>query len=140
MAIENSMQQDPEMIQPIDSAQFAQQEPQPLYSQMRPDQRAAIAGEFHRLLLLAGDPNADRLLSGSPGAVTPEVATQIHTYTQQHHPEIFGEVMHHPVTVAALEAPGVKPPEAEDANADLKGVATGVNDKPAERPTTNLLP
>lgn len=119
----------------MSSSDFDTSNPDSLYAQMRPDQRTVIANEFIRLLTIAGDPAVERLRqdveaaeeyvppqasnpvdeqaaaqtvasSEHPVRVTAEQVSRLHTYTREHHPDIFAQVMHHPVTVAALEAPG----------------------------------
>src|SRR5258707_9116136 len=117
------------------SGDFDTSNPDSLYAQMRPDQRPFTANEFIRLLTIAGDPAVEQLrqdveaaeeyvppqasnpederavahtvaASEHPVRVTTEQVSRLHTYTREHHPDIFTQVMHHPVTVAALAAPG----------------------------------
>src|SRR5260370_16002973 len=119
----------------MSSGDFDTSNPDSLYAQMRPDQRTVIANEFIRLLTIAGDPAVEQLrqdveaaeeyvppqasnpederavahtvaASEHPVRVTTEQVSRLHTYTREHHPDIFAQVMHHPVTVAALAAPG----------------------------------
>lgn len=52
--------------------------------------------------------------------LSPEQVARIHAYTRDRHPDLFEQVMHHPVTVSAMSAPG-----AED--------ATAASDEQAER-------
>src|SRR5260221_1403390 len=109
--------------------------PDSVYAQMRRDQRTVIANEFIRWLTIGGDPAVEQLRQGMEAAeeyvppqasnpederaaartvassehpvrVTAEQVSRLHTYTREHHPDIFAQVMHHPVTVAALAAPG----------------------------------
>lgn len=119
----------------MNSGDFDTSNPDSLYAQMRPDQRTVIANEFIRLLTIAADPAVEQLRqdveaaeeyvppqasnpederaathtvasSAHPVRVTTEQVSRLHTYTRDHHPDIFAQVMHHPVTVAALAAPG----------------------------------
>jgi hypothetical protein len=119
----------------MSSGDFDTSNPDSLYAQMRPDQRTIIANEFIRLLTIAGDPAIEQLRqdveaaeeyvppqasnpvderaaahtvasSEHPVRVTAEQVSRLHTYTREHHPDVFAQVMHHPVTVAALAAPG----------------------------------
>jgi hypothetical protein len=119
----------------MNSGDFDTSNPDSLYAQMRPDQRTVIANEFIRLLTIAGDPAVEQLrqdveaaeeyvppqasnpederavahtvaASEHPVRVTTEQVSRLHTYTREHHPDTFTQVMHHPVTVAALAAPG----------------------------------
>jgi hypothetical protein len=119
----------------MNSGDFDTSNPDSLYAQMRPDQRTVIANEFIRLLTIAGDPAVEQLrqdveaaeeyvppqasnpederaathtvaASEHPVRVTVEQVSRLHTYTREHHPDIFAQVMHHPVTMAALAAPG----------------------------------
>lgn len=105
----------------ISMDQFTHADPTRIYRQMRPDQWTAIANEFLRLLTIAGDPQADRFaaevaptnqLHTPTPPKTLEQAVAIHTYTRDHHPNLFAQVTQHPVTVASLEAPGA-PTEPE---------------------------
>jgi hypothetical protein len=119
----------------MNSGDFDTSNPDSLYAQMRPDQRTVIANEFIRLLTIASDPAVEQLRqdveaaeeyvppqashpederaaahtvasSEHPVRVTTEQVSRLHTYTREHHPDIFAQVMHHPVTLAALAAPG----------------------------------
>ena len=116
----------------ISQDDFTTADPKALYARMRPDQRTAIANEFIRLLRLAGDPGVARFTGedadGEPGAGTetvrksfdarppelesPEQVASIHTYTREHHPDIFEQVAHHPVTIASLAHAGERVEEA----------------------------
>jgi len=94
-----------------------------LYERMRPDQRTAIAGEFIRLLTLAGDPRAEQFrqklqdhtqISGDAHneLLTADQVEAIDSYVRQSHPEMIAQLAAHPVTRSALEMPGA-PAEAE---------------------------
>jgi hypothetical protein len=93
---------------PISGDQFTQADPRRLYARMRPDQRTAIAGEFLRLFRLSGDPEALRFDKPIEGMLPPERVAELHAYARQHHPEILEQVREHPVTQAALAAPGAE--------------------------------
>jgi len=94
-----------------------------LYERMRPDQRTAIAGEFIRLLTLAGDNRADQFrqklqdhtqITGDAHneLLTADQVEAIDSYVRQSHPEMIAQLAAHPVTRSALEMPGA-PAEAE---------------------------
>ena len=101
-----------------------------LYTRMRPDQRTAVANEFIRVLALAGDPMAEQFSqedeqarqremveSAAPGNAVPVppqmqpagAVVKLHQYVRERHPDLFEQVMRHPVTVAAMRAPGAEP-------------------------------
>src|SRR5690348_4968674 len=102
----------------MDSGDFDTTNPDSLYAQMRPDQRTVIANAFIRLLTIAGDPALEQLrqeikaaeeyvlpqastpegeraavhtvaTSEQPVRVTVEQVSRLHTYTREHHPDIF---------------------------------------------------
>jgi hypothetical protein len=117
----------------ISQDEFATTDSRSLYARMRPDQRTAIANEFIRLLRLSGDfavadfadddqvrlrraghlEMAKQGFDAQPPQLEPadEVAS-IHAYTREHHPDIFEQVAHHPVTLASLANPGARMDEA----------------------------
>lgn len=97
----------PEDVQPMSTEEFAHDDALQVYERMRPDQRTAIAGEFMRLFRLSGDPEAQRYDSEIHEMWPAERVAALHRFAQQRHPEIFEEVMRHPVTRASLETPGV---------------------------------
>ena len=100
-----------------------------LYARMRPDQRTAVANEFIRVLSLADDPMVQRFSqeeqqrqskmveSAAPGNAEPvppqmqpaEAVAELHRYVRERRPDLFEQVMRHPVTVAAMRAPGAAP-------------------------------
>jgi hypothetical protein len=100
-----------------------------LYTRMRPDQRTAVANEFIRVLSLAGDTTVQRFSqedqvrqremtdAAAPGSAEPkppqmqpaEAVVDLHRYVRERHPDLFEQVMRHPVTVAAMRAPGAAP-------------------------------
>lgn len=100
-----------------------------LYARMRPDQRTAVANEFIRVLALAGDPTVQRFSqeeqlrqremtdAAAPGSAVPvppqmqpaEAVVELHQYVRERHADLFEQVMRHPVTVAAMRAPGAAP-------------------------------
>lgn len=96
-----------------------------LYARMRPDQRTAIAGEFIRLLTLAGDDKADefrqhfqrktQITKDRSNELLPaEQVASVDSYVRQRHPEMIRQMLEHPVTVSALEIPGVETPDTQD--------------------------
>ncbi len=98
-----------------------------LYEQMRPDQRTAIAGEFIRMLTLAGDNQADQFRdefrrhtqitdTSATGLLSADQVATIDSYVRQSHPEMIAQAMQHPVTQSALEMPGA-PPQVEEEEA-----------------------
>ena len=100
-----------------------------LYARMRPDQRTAVANEFIRVLSLAGNPMVQRfsqedqcgsrrwsrrrrreMRSRSRQQMQPaEAVVELHRYVRERRPDLFEQVMRHPVTVAAMRAPGAAP-------------------------------
>ncbi len=89
-----------------DERQFMQGDATQLYSRMRPDQRTAVGNEFLRLLRLAGDESQGE--RDATGMLSAQDVARLHNYTRERHPEILREVWSHPVTQAALSAPGAE--------------------------------
>ena len=88
-----------------------------LYARMRPDQRTAMAGEFIRLLSLAGDPQAQQFreqfqhhtqvaTDAKEELLSADQVATIDRYVREKHPELIEEMLRHPVTQSALAAPG----------------------------------
>jgi len=112
-----------------DSGGADTQDVEGLYARMRPDQRTAVANEFIRVLRLAGDRTVERFSqedqlrqremtdAAAPGSAVPvppemqpaEAVVEIHQYVRERRPDLFEQVMRHPVTVAAMRAPGAEP-------------------------------
>lgn len=126
----------PEDVQPMSTDEFAQDDPRHIYERLRPDQRTAIAGEFIRLFRLSGDPEAQRYDTEIHEMWPAERVAELHRYAQQRHPEIFEEVMRHPVTVASLETPGV----VVRTGSEGEEVAPDVVPDIPEKHDVNLLP
>lgn len=106
-----------------------------LYERMRPDQRTAIAGEFIRLLTLAGDPHAEQFrqklqdhtqitADAHSELLSAEQVEAIDGYVRQRHPEMIAQLLSHPVTQAALAMPGA-PAEAERDTAESDAAESG---------------
>ncbi|MBF6591844.1 MAG: hypothetical protein IVW57_15150 [Ktedonobacterales bacterium] len=94
---------------------FDFQNPVAVYAQMRPDQRTAIGLEFSRLLNLSGDGTAPRFALDARGMLSAEQAATLHQYARERHPDIFAQVMRHPVTrssLASLAQPAAVPTQA----------------------------
>ncbi len=127
----------PEDVRPMSADEFARDDPRRIYERMRPDQRTAIAGEFIRLLRLADDPDARRYDTHIDAMWPPERVAELHRYTQQHHPDIFADVLRHPVTRASLESPGVV--VQTGSSADEKAVPGPVPDLP-DKHDARILP
>lgn len=102
-----------------------------LYERMRPDQRTAMAGEFIRLLGLAGDGQVEQfrqrfqqhtqITSGATDELlSADEVAGVDSYVRQKHPEMIEQMLQHPVTESALMLPGVQSHDAEEvpANAD----------------------
>ena len=98
-----------------------------LYARMRPDQRTAVAGEFIRLLGLAGDDQAQHFreqfqrhaqvaTDATEELLSADEVAAIDQYVRQQHPEMIEEMLNHPVTQSALASPGepAEPPEGEE--------------------------
>ena len=82
--------------------QFANTDPQQMYAQLSPDQRAGIAQEFIQRFQQSGDPSAQQFANLNPNSVSPDQLAQMHQQARQNNPGIFGEVMRHPVITAAI--------------------------------------
>ena len=114
---------------------------QDLYAQMRPDQRTALAGEFIRLLRLAGDDQVDLFHQRfqehtqaashtSPEAsfkatdelLSAEQVAEIDQYVRRKHPALIEQMLQHPVTQAALRAPGEQATDEEGAPANTEKI------------------
>lgn len=119
----------PDEVEPMSVEEFAQDDPYRVYERMRPDQRTAIAGEFIRLFRLSGDPDAQRYDTEISEMWPPDRVAELHQYAQQHHPEIFEEVTHHPVTQASLETPGVVVQTGDAGEAAVPGQVADIPDK-----------
>jgi hypothetical protein len=107
-----------------------------LYERMRPDQRTAIAGEFIRLLTLAGDDHVGQFRqkfqehtqltgSASDNLLSADQVAAVDSYVRQHHPEMIARMLQHPVTRSALEMPGAPAADETDTGAESETVASG---------------
>jgi hypothetical protein len=107
-----------------------------LYERMRPDQRTAIAGEFIRLLTLAGDPRAEQFrqklqdhtrITGDARneLLSADQVGAIDGYVRQSHPEMIAQLVAHPVTRSALEMPGAPAEAEQDTAAESDTAASG---------------
>jgi hypothetical protein len=81
---------------------FEREGPAPVYEKLRPDQRTAIGEEFMRVLRYTGDAQAPQFPLDVNGTLSTEQVSNLHSYAREHYPELFAEVMHHPVTAGAL--------------------------------------
>lgn len=126
----------PEDVQPMSTEEFAHDDAFQVYERMRPDQRTAIAGEFMRLFRLSGDPDAQRYDTEIHEMWPAERVAELHRYAQQRHPEIFEEVMRHPVTRASLETPGVVVRTGSEGEEKAPDVVPDI----PEKHDANLLP
>jgi len=107
-----------------------------LYEQMRPDQRTAIAGEFIRMLTLAGDDQVEQFRQhfqrqtqiAEPSKehneelLSAEQVARLDAYVRQRHPDLIAQVMEHPVTESALASPGAQAVDEQDAPANVDKV------------------
>ncbi|HEU5347538.1 MAG TPA: hypothetical protein VFU63_02880 [Ktedonobacterales bacterium] len=103
---------------------------QALYAQMRPDQRTAIAGEFIRLLELAGDDHVEQFrgpfqqhtqLADDPAAdelLSADAVAAVDRYVRERHPEMIAPMLEHPVTQSALKSSEVLLSNERDELAD----------------------
>ena len=107
-----------------------------LYERMRPDQRTAMAGEFIRLLTLAGDNHAEQFRQKLQDhtQITGDAANEllsagqveaIDGYVRQSHPEMIAQLAAHPVARSALEMPGAPAEPATDTAAESETAAGG---------------
>lgn len=53
-------------------SQVSYENPETIYAQLSPEQRAALAQEFQQGFRESGDPNAQQFSSVDPNAVTPQ--------------------------------------------------------------------
>ncbi|HEU4784370.1 MAG TPA: hypothetical protein VFS83_13595 [Ktedonobacterales bacterium] len=104
-----------------------------LYERMRPDQRTAMAGEFIRLLTLAGDSQVEQFRQKLQDhtQITGDAANEllsagqveaIDAYVRQSHPEMIAQLAAHPVTRSALEMPGA--PAVDETNKGAESETT----------------
>ena len=107
-----------------------------LYERMRPDQRTAVAGEFIRLLTLAGDSRADQFRQklqdhtqiandAHSELLTADQVEAIDSYVRQSHPEMIAQLAAHPVTRSALEMPGAPAENEADTTAESETAVAG---------------
>lgn len=107
-----------------------------LYERMRADQRTAIAGEFIRLLTLAGDSRADQFrqklqdhtkiaTDARNELLSAEQVEAIDSYARQQHPEMIAQLLSHPVTRSALEMPGAPAEDEAETPAASETAASG---------------
>jgi hypothetical protein len=139
--------------------EFKQGNPVEIYSQMRPDQRTAVANEFVRMFYLrcdeaaprfgyaAHDPLAgrdasavpasgtDTVVTMRPALLTAEQAAEIHRYALDRCPDAFDAVARHPVTMAALAWPGA-PVDEEPIDGEMGAHEAG---KLPTKPSASLL-
>jgi hypothetical protein len=79
-----------------------QMDPMTAYGQLGQGQTSAIAQEFISRFRNSGDPQAQQYAQLNPNQVTPGQLAEMHQYAVQRQPGILGEVMKHPVIMAAL--------------------------------------
>jgi hypothetical protein len=112
---------------------------QALYEQMRPDQRTAIAGEFIRMLSLAGDSEAEQFRQkfqehtqlthdATDELLSADQVAAIDSYLRQRHPEMIAQLLRHPVTRSALDMPGVPAEDEPDVAANKDKLMSTEND------------
>ena len=82
--------------------QLSYENPEQIYAQLSPDQRAAIAREFMQGLQQEGSPMAQKFAGMDPAQVSPQQLAAMHQHARQDHPGLLGRVMRHPIAVAAL--------------------------------------
>lgn len=82
--------------------QLSYENPEQIYAQLSPDQRAAIAREFMQGLQQEGSPMAQQFAGMDPAQVSPQQLAAMHQHARQNHPGLLGRVMRHPIAVAAL--------------------------------------
>ena len=83
-------------------SQLSYKNPEQIYAQLNPEQRAAIAREFMQGLQQEGSPMAQQFAGMDPSQVSPQQLAAMHKHASQNHPGLLGRVMKHPIAVAAL--------------------------------------
>lgn len=83
-------------------SQLSYENPEQIYAQLNPDQRAAIAREFMQGLQQEGSPMAQQFAGMDPSQVSPQQLAAMHKHASQNHPGLLGRVMKHPIAMAAL--------------------------------------
>lgn len=82
-------------------SQLSYENPEQIYAQLNPDQRAAIAQEFMQQFQQSGDPIAQQFSRLDPHSVTPHQLATIHQHARKN-PDVLEHVMRHPIASAAL--------------------------------------
>ncbi len=83
-------------------SQLSYENPEQIYAQLNPDQRAAIAREFMQGLQQEGSPMAQQFAGMDPSQVSPQQLAAMHKHASQNHPGLLGRVMRHPIAMAGL--------------------------------------
>jgi|SRR5579859_5514085 len=81
--------------------QMSYENPEAIYAQLSPEQRAAIAQEFMHGFQQSGDPRAQQFAGTNPASVTPQQLSEMHKQARQN-PGVLERVMRHPIVVGAL--------------------------------------
>ena len=85
-------------------SQVSYENPETMYAQLNPQQRAALAQEFMQGFQESGNPKAQQFASIDPNKVTPQQLATMHQHARQEQPGVLGRVMRHPIAMAALGA------------------------------------
>jgi hypothetical protein len=83
-------------------SQVSYENPETMYAQLNPQQRAALAQEFMQGFQESGDPKAQQFASIDPNKVTPQQLAAMHQHARQEQPGVLGRVMRHPIAMAVL--------------------------------------
>ncbi len=83
-------------------SQASYENPETMYAQLNPQQRAALAQEFMQGFQASGDPKAQQFASIDPNAVTPKQLAVMHQHARDEQPGVLGRVMRHPIATAVL--------------------------------------
>ncbi|HLV98884.1 MAG TPA: hypothetical protein VKT82_09430 [Ktedonobacterales bacterium] len=83
-------------------SQVSYENPETMYAQLTPEQRAALAQEFMQGFKESGDPKAQQFASIDPNTATPKQLAVMHQHARDEHPGVLGRVMRHPIATAVL--------------------------------------
>lgn len=86
----------------MSSSQVSYENPETIYAQLDPQQRAALAQEFMQGFQESNNPKAQQFNSIDPKTVTPQQLAAMHQHARQEQPGVLGRVMRHPIAVAMM--------------------------------------
>jgi hypothetical protein len=83
-------------------SQVSYENPETMYAQLSPEQRATLAQEFQQGFRESGDPKAQQFSAVDPTTVTPQQLAAMHQHAREERPGVLGRVMRHPIAAAVL--------------------------------------